>query len=308
MSVWKRCSESARPDSADSTVCRGSQPVRPRLGERRRGGAVPAVEQRGHLTGGPCERVEDSEAAALRTSATDAWNSGVVNLIVMTPRCPRRGPPTGSKAICGLRRVGTRSPCADASPSPRSPSGCWPQCLAAPTTYADPPAPAQAQARGPGQGLDGGRQDRLRDRPQQAEPGLVHPAGRPGQRGVLPRPLHAERAHPRADRARRRRTPTARAGDMTTVVTRPDERSLRFTQVSTDKDGHYRLTEEVVTDPTPQRGRHPRERRVPRRRQAHARRPLRARAGQRRRAATTSAARRGRSRRSTTRPGWPARW
>jgi glucoamylase len=37
--------------------------------------------------------------------------------------------------------------------------------------------------------------------------------------------------------------------DMTTVVTRPDERSLRFTQVSTDNDGHYRLTEEIVTDP-----------------------------------------------------------
>ncbi len=37
--------------------------------------------------------------------------------------------------------------------------------------------------------------------------------------------------------------------DMTTVVTRPDERSLRFTQVSTDKHGHYRLTEEIVTDP-----------------------------------------------------------
>src|SRR4051794_34329369 len=39
------------------------------------------------------------------------------------------------------------------------------------------------------------------------------------------------------------------ASDMTTVVTRPDERSLRFTQVSTDNDGHYRLTEEIVTDP-----------------------------------------------------------
>ena len=37
--------------------------------------------------------------------------------------------------------------------------------------------------------------------------------------------------------------------DMTTVVTRPDERSLRFTQVSTDKQGHYRLTQEIVTDP-----------------------------------------------------------
>jgi glucoamylase len=37
--------------------------------------------------------------------------------------------------------------------------------------------------------------------------------------------------------------------DMTTVVSRPDERSLRFTLVSTDNDGHYRLTEQVVTDP-----------------------------------------------------------
>ena len=36
---------------------------------------------------------------------------------------------------------------------------------------------------------------------------------------------------------------------MTTVVTRPDERSLRFTQVSTDDEGRYRITEEVVTDP-----------------------------------------------------------
>ena len=30
--------------------------------------------------------------------------------------------------------------------------------------------------------------------------------------------------------------------DMTTVVSRPDERSLRFTQVSTDDDGGYRIT------------------------------------------------------------------
>jgi len=37
--------------------------------------------------------------------------------------------------------------------------------------------------------------------------------------------------------------------DMSTVVSRPDERSLRFTLVSTDNDGHYRLTEQVVTDP-----------------------------------------------------------
>ena len=36
---------------------------------------------------------------------------------------------------------------------------------------------------------------------------------------------------------------------MSTVVTRPDERSLRFTQVSTDQEGRYRITQEVVTDP-----------------------------------------------------------
>ena len=36
---------------------------------------------------------------------------------------------------------------------------------------------------------------------------------------------------------------------MSTVVTRPDERSLRFTQVSTDLEGRYRITQDVVTDP-----------------------------------------------------------
>ena len=36
---------------------------------------------------------------------------------------------------------------------------------------------------------------------------------------------------------------------MSTVVTRPDEGSLRFTQVSTDLEGRYRITQEVVTDP-----------------------------------------------------------
>ena len=36
---------------------------------------------------------------------------------------------------------------------------------------------------------------------------------------------------------------------MTTVVTRPDERSLRFTQVSTDNDGQLPDHPEVVTDP-----------------------------------------------------------
>jgi glucoamylase len=44
-------------------------------------------------------------------------------------------------------------------------------------------------------------------------------------------------------------TTDEQSADMSTVVSRPDERSLRFTQVSTDLDGRYRLTEEVVTDP-----------------------------------------------------------
>lgn len=42
---------------------------------------------------------------------------------------------------------------------------------------------------------------------------------------------------------------TDRAADMTHEVTRPDERSLRFTQVSTDRDGRYRLTQQYVTAP-----------------------------------------------------------
>ena len=37
--------------------------------------------------------------------------------------------------------------------------------------------------------------------------------------------------------------------DMTTTVTRPDERSLRFTQVHEARSGRYRLVEEHVTDP-----------------------------------------------------------
>lgn len=45
------------------------------------------------------------------------------------------------------------------------------------------------------------------------------------------------------------RTFTDRAADMRHSVTRPDERSLRFTQVSEDRGGRYRLTQEYVTDP-----------------------------------------------------------
>lgn len=37
--------------------------------------------------------------------------------------------------------------------------------------------------------------------------------------------------------------------DATTVVTRPDPRSLRYTQVATDDDGRYRVVQEYVTDP-----------------------------------------------------------
>ena len=37
--------------------------------------------------------------------------------------------------------------------------------------------------------------------------------------------------------------------EVLTRTSRPDPRSLRFTQVSTDKDGRYELTEQYVTDP-----------------------------------------------------------
>lgn len=37
--------------------------------------------------------------------------------------------------------------------------------------------------------------------------------------------------------------------DATTVTTRSDPRSLRYTQVATDDDGHYRVVQEYVTDP-----------------------------------------------------------
>ena len=39
------------------------------------------------------------------------------------------------------------------------------------------------------------------------------------------------------------------SSDMRHRTTRPSATSLRFTQVNTDKDGHYRLVKEVVTDP-----------------------------------------------------------
>ncbi|WP_243056649.1 glycoside hydrolase family 15 protein [Nocardioides sp. SR21] len=37
--------------------------------------------------------------------------------------------------------------------------------------------------------------------------------------------------------------------DATTATTRSDPRSLRYTQVATDEDGHYRVVQEYVTDP-----------------------------------------------------------
>ena len=40
-----------------------------------------------------------------------------------------------------------------------------------------------------------------------------------------------------------------RSSDMTTRVLRPDDDSLRYTQVSLDRDGRYQVVEDVVTDP-----------------------------------------------------------
>lgn len=42
---------------------------------------------------------------------------------------------------------------------------------------------------------------------------------------------------------------TDRAADMTHEVSRPDGRSLRFTQVSTEREGRYRVTQQYVADP-----------------------------------------------------------
>ena len=120
--------------------------------------------------------------------------------------------------------------------------------LAAPSTYADQPAPSAVRSPGPNKGwteadktgfgtahsrqsrvwftLQGGRVSEV------FYPDLSTPSLRTLELLVIDGE-HAD----------------SQTRDMTTVVTRPDERSLRFTQVSTDKDGHYRLTEEIVTDP-----------------------------------------------------------
>ena len=73
--------------------------------------------------------------------------------------------------------------------------------LTAPETTASPARPRP----GPQAHLDRGGQDRLRHRSCPPEQRVVHAAARADQRGVLPRPLHAERAHARAARQRRRR-------------------------------------------------------------------------------------------------------
>ena len=75
-----------------------------------------------------------------------------------------------------------------------------------------------------------------------AHPGeqrLVHAPARPGQRGLLPGPLDAERAQPPTRRHRRRlRRPQQRHDH---PVLRPDDDSLRYTQVSLDRDGRYQV-------------------------------------------------------------------
>ena len=62
----------------------------------------------------------------------------------------------------------------------------------------------EGASRSPAQeGLDGSRQERVRDGSHPQEPGVVHAPGRSGQRDLLPRPVDAQRAQPPADRRRR---------------------------------------------------------------------------------------------------------
>ena len=171
--------------------------------------------------------------------------------------------------------------------------------LAAPTTYADPAAHQAGASPGP-----------MRVGPRPTRPASGPPAAGRARCGSRSRAAGSARCSTPTS-PRRACAPSSslvtdgdhadrQSRDMTTVVTRPDERSLRFTQVSTDKRGPLPAHRGGRHRPGPQRGRHPRDRRVPGRRTAHARRPLRARAGQRRRRATGPAAPSGRSRRSTT--------
>jgi glucoamylase len=128
--------------------------------------------------------------------------------------------------------------------------------LAAPTTHADPPTPEQGNERVNGQAQKPGPHPGWTEadksgfgtaRSRQSRVWFTLQGGRvsevfypdlstPSLRTLELLVIDGEHA----DRQSR---------DMTTVVTRPDERSLRFTQVSTDNEGHYRLTEEIVTDP-----------------------------------------------------------
>ena len=106
--------------------------------------------------------------------------------------------------------------------------------------------------------LDRGGQDRLRDRAGAEEQRLVHAAGRADQRGVLPRPVDAERAQPRAGRHRRATFTDRASTDMRPPVSPPDARSLRFTAGRhRDTDGKYRLDQARRHRPAPRRARRP---------------------------------------------------
>ena len=72
----------------------------------------------------------------------------------------------------------------------------------------------------------------------------------PDQRGLLPRPVHPEHAQPRAGGHRRAHVHRPRVDRHAARRPRgPTPRSLRFTQVNTDKGGRYRIIKSIVTDP-----------------------------------------------------------
>ena len=128
--------------------------------------------------------------------------------------------------------------------------------------------------------VDRGRQGGLRHGAHPAEQRVVHAPGRPGQRGVLPRPVDAEHPQPRA------------RGDRRPHVHRPRDRgrrrgdhASRRAQPALPAGRHRDLRpvpdhQDVRHRPAPRRARRPRPPRVARRRQLPAVRRPRPRAGQ----------------------------
>ncbi len=86
----------------------------------------------------------------------------------------------------------------------------------------------RAGSAGSDRGLDAGGQARLRHGDRRDQQGLVHPRARRADRGLLPRPGHAQPARPAVPRHRRRHVRRPRAGrdDLGGAAGRPEEPDL----------------------------------------------------------------------------------